>query len=151
MKGLTHTDKNGRARQVDTGGKPVQKRIATATGRINMKPETLRLVRENLLKKGDVFTVAEIAGIQAAKKCSELIPLCHNLILDQVSVTLAEDEGGIEVTAAARCTGRTGVEMEALTSVSVALLTVYDMCKAVDKEMTLTDIKLINKEKHDIA
>jgi cyclic pyranopterin phosphate synthase len=151
MTGLTHTDENGRAHQVDTGDKPVQKRIATATGRINMKPETLRLVRENLLKKGDVFPVAEIAGIQAAKKCSELIPLCHNITLDQVSVTLAEDDHGITVTASARCTGRTGVEMEALTSVSVALLTVYDMCKAVDKEMTLTDIKLINKEKHDIA
>jgi cyclic pyranopterin phosphate synthase len=151
MTKMTHTDETGRAHMVDTGGKPVQKRVATARGRINMMPDTLRLVRDNLLKKGDVLTVAEIAGIQAAKKCSELIPLCHNITLDQVSVKLTADDEGISATSAIRCTGRTGVEMEALTSVSVALLTVYDMCKAADKNMTISDIKLVKKEKHDIA
>jgi cyclic pyranopterin phosphate synthase len=136
---------------VDTGDKPVQHRMAAASGRINMLPETLRLVSENLMKKGEVLTVSEVAGIQAAKKCGELIPLCHNIPLDQVIVTLTSDEGGIVAVSNVRCTGRTGVEMEALTAVSVALLTVYDMCKAVDKGMTITDIRLDKKEKHDIS
>ena len=136
---------------VDTGGKPVQHRIATASGRISMLPETLKLVADNMMKKGDVITVAEIAGIQAAKQCGSLIPLCHNIPLDRVSVSLEADEGGITAVSTARCTWRTGVEMEALTAVSVALLTVYDMCKAVDKTMTITDIRLIKKEKHDIT
>jgi len=136
---------------VDTGGKPIQHRIATASGRINMLPETLKLVADNMMKKGDVITVSEIAGIQAAKQCGSLIPLCHNIPLDRVSVSLEADEGGITAVSTARCTWRTGVEMEALTAVSVALLTVYDMCKAVDKTMTITDIRLIKKEKHDIA
>jgi cyclic pyranopterin monophosphate synthase len=148
---LTHTDESGRAHMVDTGGKSVQHRTATASGRISMLPETLKLVADNMMKKGDVITVAEIAGIQAAKQCGSLIPLCHNIPLDQVSVSLEADEGGITAVSTARCTGRTGVEMEALTAVSVALLTVYDMCKAVDKTMTITDIQLIKKEKHDIA
>lgn len=151
MDGLTHTDESGRARMVDTGNKPVQHRMATASGTIKMLPETLRLVRENLMKKGDVLTVAEIAGIQAAKRCWELIPLCHNIPLDQVKVTLTAGGNGIEAVSTVRCTGRTGVEMEALTAVSVALLTVYDMCKAVDKSMTITDIRLDKKEKHDIS
>jgi len=136
---------------VDTGGKPVQHRIAVASGRINMLPETLRLVAENMMKKGDVMTVAEIAGIQAAKQCGSMIPLCHNIALDQVKVTLRADDDGIAAESTVRCTGRTGVEMEALTAVSVALLTVYDMCKAVDKSMIITDIQLIKKEKHDIT
>ena len=136
---------------VDTGGKPVQHRIATASGRISMLPETLKLVADNMMKKGDVITVAEIAGIQAAKQCGSLIPLCHNIPLDRVSVSLEADEGGITAVSTARCTWRTGVEMEALTAVSVALLTVYDMCKAVDKTMTITAIRLIKKEKHDIT
>ena len=136
---------------VDTGGKPIQHRIATALGRINMLPETLKLIADNMMKKGDVITLSEIAGIQAAKQCGSLIPLCHNIPLDQVSVSLEADEGGITAVSTALCTGRTGVEMEALTAVSVALLTVYDMCKAVDKTMTITDIRLIKKEKHDIA
>lgn len=148
---LTHTDESGRAHMVDTGGKPVQHRTAIASGRINLLPETLRLVGENMMKKGDVITVAEIAGIQAAKQCVSLIPLCHNIPLDQVKVTLEADEKGIVAVSTVRCTGRTGVEMEALTAVSVALLTVYDMCKAVDKTMTITDIQLNKKEKHDIA
>ena len=148
---LTHTDESGRAHMVDTGGKPVQHRTAIASGRINLLPETLRLVREEMMKKGDVITVAEIAGIQAAKQCGSLIPLCHNIPLDQVKVTLEADDKGIVAVSTVRCTGRTGVEMEALTAVSVALLTVYDMCKAVDKTMTITDIRLDKKEKHDIA
>jgi len=129
----------------------VQHRTAEASGRIEMKPETLKLVADNMMKKGDVLTVAEIAGINAAKQCSSLIPLCHNITLDQVRVSLEADEKGIAATATARCTGMTGVEMEALTAVSIALLTVYDMCKAVDKTMVISDVKLIKKEKHDIA
>ncbi len=151
MNKLTHTDESGRAHMVDTGDKPVQHRVAVASGRINMQPETLKLVRENMMKKGDVITVAEIAGIQAAKQCGHLIPLCHNITLDQVRVTLEADDGGIAAMSTVRCTGRTGVEMEALTAVSVALMTVYDMCKAVDKGMIITDIQLLKKEKHDIA
>lgn len=151
MEKLTHTDESGRAHMVDTGGKPVQKRIATAAGRINMQPDTLKLVSANMMKKGDVLTVAEIAGIQAAKECSRMIPLCHNITLDQVTVLLSPDDHGIIAVSTIRCTGRTGVEMEALTAVSLALLTVYDMCKAVDKTMTITDIKLTRKEKHDIT
>lgn len=151
MEKLTHTDESGRAHMVDTGSKPVQQRTAMASGRINMLPETLKLVAENMMKKGDVITVAEIAGIQAAKQCATLIPLCHNIPLDQVRVSLEADESGITAASTVRCTGRTGVEMEALTAVSVALLTVYDMCKAVDKTMTMTDIRLIKKEKHDIT
>ena len=151
MAKLTHTDESGRAHMVYTGDKPVQHRTATASGRIEMKPETLKVVADNMMKKGDVLTVAEIAGINAAKHCSTLIPLCHNITLDQVRVSLVADERGIAATATARCTGMTGVEMEALTAVSVALLTVYDMCKAVDKSMVITEVKLIKKEKHDIA
>ncbi len=151
MDKLTHTDESGRAHMVYTGEKPEQHRTAIASGRIEMKPETLRLVEENMMKKGDVITVAEIAGIQAAKQCGTLIPLCHNITLDQVRVSLETDEKGISATSTVRCTGRTGVEMEALTAVSVALLTVYDMCKAVDKTMTITDVKLLKKEKNDIA
>ncbi len=151
MAELTHTDERGRAHMVDTGGKPVQHRIAASSGRIDMVPETLKLVRASLMKKGDVLTVAEIAGIQAAKECGRMIPLCHNITLDQVVVSLTIDDKGITAVSTISCTGRTGVEMEALTAVSVALLTVYDMCKAVDKTMTITDIKLIRKEKHDIT
>ncbi len=151
MEKLTHTDESGRAHMVDTGGKPVQNRTAMASGRITMQPGTLRLVAENMMKKGDVITVAEVAGIQAAKQCGTLIPLCHNITIDQVRVSLEADESGITAVSTVHCTGRTGVEMEALTAVSVALLTVYDMCKAVDKTMTISDIRLIKKEKHDIA
>jgi cyclic pyranopterin monophosphate synthase len=151
MAKLTHTDGSGRAHMVDTGDKPVQHRIASATGRINMLPETIELVRNSMIKKGDVLTVAEIAGIQAAKECGTMIPLCHNITLDQVSVSLAIDSKGVTAVSTVRCTGRTGVEMEALTAVSFALLTVYDMCKAVDKTMIITDIKLTKKEKHDIT
>ncbi len=136
---------------VDTGGKPVQHRTATAAGSISLQPETLRLISENLMKKGDVISVAQIAGIQAAKQCSTLIPLCHNIPLDQVMVTLEPDDEGMTAVATVRSTGRTGVEMEALTAVSTALLTVYDMCKAVDRQMVIGGIRLLKKEKHDVA
>jgi len=151
MNKLTHTDETGKASMVDTGGKPVQRREATASGRIRLLPDTLHLINENMVKKGDVLTVAEIAGIQAAKRCSELIPLCHNITLDLVKVILRPDENGVVAISTVRCTGHTGVEMEALTAVSIALLTVYDMCKAVDKSMIISDITLLKKEKHDIT
>jgi len=151
MEKLSHTDEQGRARMVDTGAKSIQLRIASASGHIDLQPETISVIRENLIKKGDVLTVAEVAGIQAAKRCSELIPLCHNLPLDHVGVTLTIDDKGVTAMSEARCTGRTGVEMEALTAVSIALLTVYDMCKAVDKNMVISNIHLVKKEKHDIA
>ena len=134
---------------VDVGGKPDQIRRAVATGRISLSPETIRQIRENEIKKGDVLTVAEIAGVQAGKATSGLIPLCHPLPLTRVAVTATLEATGVAVEAEAKCTGKTGVEMEALTAVSVALLTVYDMCKAVDKSMVLGEIKLIVKTKRD--
>ena len=136
---------------VDVGDKPVQRRTAVAMGFIAVQPSTLHLIRDNGLKKGDVLTVAEIAGIQAAKRTAELIPLCHSLQLSKVSVETklhdAKERCGVEVLATARCLGQTGVEMEALTAVSVALLTIYDMCKAVDKEMVVKNIHLVEKKK----
>jgi cyclic pyranopterin phosphate synthase len=147
MKELTHTDNQGKARMVDVGDKDIQIRIAKASGHINLGPETIRLINENLIRKGDVLTVAQLAGIGAAKQTSGLIPLCHNIVLDNVIVELAQDETGVKVKSEVRSTGRTGVEMEALTAVSVALLTVYDMCKAVDKEMKIDEICLNEKIK----
>lgn len=147
MKKLTHTDNKGKAIMVDVGGKDYQLRIAKAHGHITLSNETVNLIRENLMKKGDVLTVAQIAGINAAKKTSGLIPLCHNIVLDNVIVNLATDSNGINVESEARCFGKTGVEMEALTAVSVALLTVYDMCKAVDKNMLIDSIHLTEKIK----
>jgi cyclic pyranopterin phosphate synthase len=147
MKTLSHTDKEGRARMVDVGGKETQKRKAIAAGFIQLQPETVQLVLENQIKKGDVITVAEIAGIQAAKRTYELIPLCHSLSLTKVLVNCSLNENGVEVTSEVRCNGQTGVEMEALTAVSTALLTIYDMCKAVDKEMVIENIRLIEKTK----
>ena len=151
MTELSHIDDEGRARMVDIGAKPVQKRIARASGLIQLAPETLDLIRKNQIKKGDVLTVAQIAGIQAAKRTAELIPLCHPLPLDNVKVDLHLVEGAVEAIAEARCTGRTGVEMEALTAVSVALLTVYDMCKAADKNMRIRDVRLLEKVKEDVS
>jgi len=132
---LTHIDDEGRARMVDVGDKPVTDREATAKGHVTIQPETLRLIKEGLMKKGDVLTIAQLAGIMGAKRTSELIPLCHPLPLNQVSVDFELDESNsrIEITASARTSSKTGVEMEALTAVSVAALTVYDMCKAVDR------------------
>ena len=132
---------------VDVGGKPVTDREAIARGHVSMKPETLRLIKEGLMKKGDVLTIAQLAGIMAAKRTSELIPLCHPLPLNKVDVDLELDEPNsrISITATARTSGKTGVEMEALTAVSVAGLTVYDMCKAMDRGMRVESIRLVRK------
>jgi cyclic pyranopterin phosphate synthase len=147
MAGLTHFDKEGKAAMVDVGAKPETERVAVARGRVTMKPETLALVKAGETGKGDVLGVARLAGIMAAKRTSELIPLCHPLALSSVAVDLALDEAGsaVEIEARVKLTGRTGVEMEALTAVSVAALTVYDMCKAVDRAMTISDIRLVHK------
>jgi len=147
MKELTHTDKKGKAQMVDVGDKEVQTRIARASGTIGLSAETVGLIRENLVKKGDVLTVAQIAGISAAKQTSSLIPLCHNIVLENVKVELTLGDEGIKAESDIRCTGKTGAEMEALTAVSIALLTVYDMCKAVDKKMTISNICLTEKIK----
>ena len=147
MSQLTHLSASGEANMVDVGDKPATTREATAEGRVVMAPETLRLVIEGEAKKGDVLGVARIAGIMAAKKTHELIPLCHPLALSKVSVELVPDEAlpGVRVTATARVTGPTGVEMEALTAVSVACLTVYDMTKAVDRGMRIEGVRLLSK------
>ena len=147
---LTHTDSRGKAVMVDVGNKPDQQRIARAEGLIFLQEETIRLIRENLMKKGDVLTVAQVAGIQAAKQASGLIPLCHPLLLTKVDVALELVEEGVKAFSEVHCKGPTGVEMEALTAASVALLTVYDMCKAVDKTMVIGQINLIEKTKYDI-
>ncbi len=149
-KKLTHTDSKGKATMVDVGHKPEQLRIATARGFIRMQPPTVELVRRNSIKKGDVLKVAEIAGIQAAKQTPALIPLCHSLALSQVDVTASIMDDGIEVVTECRCTGKTGVEMEAMTAAAVALLTIYDMCKSADKTMVIDGITLTGKSKKDI-
>ncbi|MCB1671508.1 MAG: cyclic pyranopterin monophosphate synthase MoaC [Gammaproteobacteria bacterium] len=147
MAELTHLDSQGRANMVDVSDKASTGRVAVATGRVLMEADTLELIARGDSKKGDVLGTARIAGIQAAKRCSELIPLCHPLMLSSVKVELELDRGGSAVTIQATCrvTGQTGVEMEALTAVSVAALTVYDMCKAVDKGMVIADICLQEK------
>lgn len=145
MSTLTHVDAAGNARMVEVGDKDVTRRSATAEGWVRMAPATLALLREGRAKKGDVLGVAQIAGIQAAKRCGELIPLCHPLPLDGVEVTLDAADDGVRIVATVRCTGRTGVEMEALTAVSVAALTVYDMLKAAEKGMTIEGVRLLEK------
>ena len=150
MDDLSHVDDQGRARMVDVGPKVPQRRLARATGIISVSATTADLIAENHIKKGDVLTVAEIAGIQAAKRTAQLIPLCHPLVLDKVDVKLNVEEDQVVAISEVTCVGRTGVEMEALTAVSVALLTVYDMCKAVDKEMRIGDIFLVEKVKRDV-
>lgn len=150
MDKLTHVDEKGRAAMVDVSTKPLQRRMATAFGRIDLANSTIQLIAENSVKKGDVLGVAQLAGIQAAKRTSELIPLCHPLQLGQVQVEARLVEDGVEVTSTVTCVDRTGAEMEALTAVSVALLTVYDMCKAVDKAMKIRQIVLKEKRKDDI-
>jgi len=150
MSNLSHTDSDGRAQMVDVGSRPPQKRRARASGEIMLSSEAIGLVRQNRIKKGGVLAVAQIAGIQAAKRTAELIPLCHPLILDKIDVKLAVADDRITAESEVRCVGRTGVEMEALTAVSVALLTVYDMCKAVDKNMKIREIVLAEKEKEDV-
>ena len=147
MQKLTHTDIKGKAVMVDVGEKEIQLRIAKASGHIILSSDTLGLIRDNLLKKGDVLTVAQIAGINAAKQTSGLIPLCHNIVLESVKVDLKPDSTGVRAESEVRCTGKTGVEMEALTAVSIALLTVYDMCKAVDRGMVVDSISLREKIK----
>lgn len=145
MNGLTHIDLAGTARMVDVGGKAETQRVAIARGMIRMTAATLEAIRAGDAPKGDVLSTARLAGIMAAKKTGELIPLCHPLALDAVNVDFAFVEAGVECTATATLTGRTGVEMEALTAVSVALLTVYDMAKALDKGMVIEGIRLIEK------
>ena len=147
---LTHTDVSGKASMVDVGHKTNQARCATAVGYIKMSLKTIQAVRDNQLQKGDVLAVAQIAGIQAAKQTPILIPLCHTLILDKVSVRFDITDEGIEATCIVSCQGKTGVEMEALTGVSVSLLTIYDMCKAIDKKMEIGRITLMKKSKKDI-
>jgi len=147
MEKLTHIDNKGKAVMVDIGDKENQLRIAKASGHISLAPETIRLIKENLLKKGDVLTISQLAGISSAKKTSDLIPLCHNIVLENVKVDAIVDKKGVKVDSEVRCYGKTGVEMEALTAVSVALLTVYDMCKAVDKNMIIDRINLKEKIK----
>lgn len=144
---LTHTDFKGKAVMVDVGDKENQLRIAKASGHISLAPETISLIKDNLLKKGDVLTVSQLAGISAAKKTSDLIPLCHNIVLDNVKVDAIIENTGVKVISEVRCSGKTGAEMESLTAVSVALLTVYDMCKAVDKNMIIDYISLTEKIK----
>jgi cyclic pyranopterin phosphate synthase len=147
MDELTHFDEQGRAVMVDVTGKATTERIAIAKGSVVMRGETLALVRDRKFEKGDVLAVAQLAGIMAAKRTADLIPLCHPLALTAVLVDLAcdEAESRVEITATCKLAGRTGVEMEALTAVSVAALTVYDMCKAVDRGMRITDIRLVHK------
>ena len=145
MNNLTHLDESGAARMVDVGGKPATARSATAEGRIRMAAATLAAVREGSGPKGDVLAAARIAGIMAAKKTGELIPLCHPLALDAVSVDFAFESDGVRVTATDSLTGKTVVEMEALTAVSDALLTIYDMAKALEKGMTIEGVRLLAK------
>jgi cyclic pyranopterin phosphate synthase len=148
MKKLTHLDKEGRAKMVDVTEKPSTVREAVSRGSVFMKPETLRLIQDKKIPKGDVLCVARVAAIQAAKRTSELIPMCHPLNITSVSVDFSLDnkKNKIDIEACVKVTGQTGVEMEVLTAVSVAALTIYDMCKAVDKEMVISDIKLMEKK-----
>ena len=144
---LTHLDAQGKASMVDVGAKPISERIAIASGSVLMKAETLAMIRAGNLKKGDVLAAARIAGIMAAKRTADLIPLCHPIALDKISLDLAFDDSNhaIDIVATVKTSGKTGVEMEALTAVSVAALTVYDMAKAVDRDMRLSNIRLLEK------
>ena len=144
---LTHLDENGRAHMVDVAHKPDTERIAVARGEVHMKQDTLALIREGQIKKGDVLTVAQIANISASKRTSELIPLCHPLPLSKIDVDFSLDDSlpGVVITATVKTVGKTGVEMEALTAVSVAALTVYDMAKAAEKTMRIQNIRLVEK------
>ena len=142
---LTHIDENGKAHMVDVGNKEDTKRRATASGKVSMSSETIEALKKQELQKGDVLGVARVAGIQAAKKTSDLIPLCHPLAVNFVSVDFRIQESHVEIETIVEIFGKTGVEMEALTSVQITLLTIYDMCKAVDRGMTISDIKLLKK------
>lgn len=144
---FTHFNEQGRAKMVDVGEKALSRRVAVAAGRVLVNEETLALIQSGGMKKGDVLTVAQIAGIMGAKKTPELIPMCHPILMDGIDLSLRLDEKrkSVEIEATVSCDGRTGVEMEALTAVSAAALTVYDMCKAVQKDMVISDIRLLRK------
>jgi len=144
---FTHLDENGKAKMVDVSAKQKVKRTAIASGKIFLKKETIRMINDNLIKKGDVLTVAKIAAIAGAKRTSDIIPLCHNIAIDQIDVEFTIFKNAIEVKSTAICVDKTGIEMEALTAVSVATLTIYDMCKAVDKTMKIGEITLLKKTK----
>ncbi len=144
---FSHLDEKGKVNMVDVGEKIIQKRIARAIGKILLNEETIKLIKENQLKKGDLMTVAKIAGIQAAKQTSQLIPLCHNLLLTKINIKTFLENDGVIIESEVHSFGKTGVEMEALTAVSIALLTIYDMCKSTDKNMIIEKIKLTEKIK----
>ena len=150
MRRLTHIGGDGRAQMVDVSAKPMSKRRAVAIGRIQLRRATLELIAKDQIAKGNVFATARIAGIQAAKQTAHLIPLCHTLPLGDVKIDVVTSNKGAEVTCAAQTVAQTGVEMEALVGTTVALLTIYDMCKAVDKEMQISDVRLLSKTKHDV-
>ncbi len=150
MSQLTHIASDGTAKMVDVSAKPLSHREAVAAGRIDLQPATLELIASDRIAKGNVFATARLAGIQAAKQTAQLIPLCHTLGLSHVEVGLTSDKNGVAATCTARTTAQTGVEMEALTGVSIALLTIYDMCKAVDRQMRIGDIKLLQKTKQEL-
>ena len=145
---LTHLDARGDARMVDVGAKSITERLAVATAQVKMRQATLEAINSDGIPKGDVFATARIAGIQAAKQCSSLIPLCHPLLLTSVKVTVTSNEAlpGVDITARCKVTGQTGVEMEALTAASVTALTIYDMCKAIDRSMVISNVQLEQKE-----
>ena len=147
MEDFTHFNEEGRAKMVDVGEKPVSTRTAVAAGRVLVNEHTFALIRNGGMKKGDVLTVAQVAGVMGAKRTPDLIPMCHPILMDGIDLELRLDEErlSVEITAAVSCDGRTGVEMEALTAVSCAALTVYDMCKAVQKDMVISDIRLLEK------
>jgi cyclic pyranopterin phosphate synthase len=150
MKRLTHIGSDGRAQMVDVSAKPLDKRRAIARGKIRLQQETLDLIARDQIAKGNVFATARIAGIQAAKQTPQLIPLCHTLPLGQVNIDIAASKDGAEVKCTAQTVAQTGVEMEVLVGVTVALLTIYDMCKAVDKEMAITEVSLVEKTKRPV-
>lgn len=150
MQRLTHIGGDGRAQMVDVSAKPMSKRKAVASGKIQLQRETIELIAKDQITKGNVFATARIAGIQAAKQTAQLIPLCHTLPLGEVKVDIVTSNEGAEVNCTAQTVAQTGVEMEALVGATVALLTIYDMCKAVDKEMQISDVRLVRKTKRDV-
>lgn len=147
---FSHIDESGQASMVDISSKGVQKRTAEARGIIILQAETIKQIKENQIKKGDVLSTARIAGIQGAKQTANLIPLCHQLLTEKIAVDFEYIENGIQVDTLVRCTGKTGVEIEAITAASIALVTIYDMCKAIDKEMVISEITLLKKVKEDV-
>jgi cyclic pyranopterin monophosphate synthase len=150
MRRLTHIGSDGRARMVDVSAKPMSNRRAVAAGKIKLQSKTIELITKDQIAKGNVFATARIAGIQAAKQTAQLIPLCHTLPLGEVKIDIVTSNEGAEVKCTAQTVAQTGVEMEALVGVTVALLTIYDTCKAVDKQMRISDVRLLSKTKHDV-